>query len=433
MQEVRKFAGDPTVDKNKKIVFLITHSPFILDLRSEDDLQALISFDLDYSVPTQISKLNMSRASLTSLTQRLNAYHKQLFFSDNPIFVEGIHDSRIVEAMMEARGVSVAGAGSCVIEAGGAENVNHFLRLCQGLGKNAYFLYDLDSLFRGNLRSCIRDDQTIQGFLRSAGLGNDFAQYCGALDQQLTSLIDRILVESNASEVVKLKQFLVGLGKKSQWGKEQWAKARTAVLTAVSRYREDVVSVCKEDVANVDGRLGMIVAALREKNVLLLPGGTLERYLPCYTGDDYDISDEAKQRAVNDEIRELAKSFTESELSDRYGDLHGAVRRLPSKPAADIEPVLRNYLSDYIHELQKIVASNPDWSKGQIQTRLNTVQPSLSRVFSIGVLTRGQGREFNATIEITESLGGGKRLSQVNDQTKAGMGEFDIVPSRTAE
>ena len=43
MQEVRKVAGNLAEDGNKKVVFLITHSPFILDLRREDDLKSVIS------------------------------------------------------------------------------------------------------------------------------------------------------------------------------------------------------------------------------------------------------------------------------------------------------------------------------------------------------------------------------------------------------
>jgi len=37
MQEVRKVAGDPRADESKKVVFLVTHSPFILDFRSVED------------------------------------------------------------------------------------------------------------------------------------------------------------------------------------------------------------------------------------------------------------------------------------------------------------------------------------------------------------------------------------------------------------
>ena len=184
MQEVRKVAGDPSSDPRKKVVFLITHSPFILDLNSSDDLKSIIAFDLQYSAPKQIANLKPDVSSSSSLARRLNAHHKQLFFSDSPVFVEGIHDAWLVEAIMEARGVSVARAGSCIIDAGGDKEVNQYLKLCQGLGKDAHFLYDLDSLFSGELRACIKDDESIQGFLLSAGLGHDIGKYCGPIGKE---------------------------------------------------------------------------------------------------------------------------------------------------------------------------------------------------------------------------------------------------------
>ncbi|MDP2883629.1 MAG: AAA family ATPase, partial [Ignavibacteria bacterium] len=171
MQEVRKIAGDPSVDKKKKVVFLVTHSPFILDFRSIEDVKSVISFNLNHSIPNHILNLDPAMTTkLSTLVPRLNVHHKQLFFSDNPIFVEGILDAQLVGTMQEARGVSVAGAGSCIIDAGGCEEVNRYLDLCIAFGKSAYFLYDLDSLFGGNLRACVKDDGSVQSFLATAGV-----------------------------------------------------------------------------------------------------------------------------------------------------------------------------------------------------------------------------------------------------------------------
>ena len=121
------------------------------------------------------------------------------------------------------------------------------------------------------------------------------------------------------------------------------------------------------DVADVEARVRQIVAALKQKNINLLPGGTIERYLPKYGGDHYDLSDEAKRHAVTAEIEEMAKPMAEADLSSRYGELYGAVCNLPSKMRVDVERVLRDYLSRYIHELQAAVTNNPTWQLGQVQ------------------------------------------------------------------
>ena len=429
MQEVRKLAGNPQTETEKKAFFLITHSPYILEFRTDEDLNSVISFDLAYSTPKQIKNLDLNPPISLAFTKRLNAHHKELFFSDNPIFVEGILDSQLIAAMMEARGVSVAGAGSCIIDAGGVEEVNQYFRLCQGLEKSAHFLYDLDSLFRGNLRACINDDESVQSLLASAGLGNDFGQYCGQLDKKLTCLVKKLLGESSLSKSLgPLEEFLKNLGEMSQWNPKQWAKARIAVLTAISKYREDIVpAVSQTLVEDIEGRLEQILNALGEKNMHVLPGGTLERYLPHYEGDDYSLNENTKRKAVDKEIEELANLSTEEDLLNRYKQLYEVVCNLPSKTNVKIEPVLRNYLGNYIHQFQKIVVDNPDWDQNEIQNRLNALQPGLAGVFFIGKLERLAENEFSATIEITEMLGQAKKFTEVSHRTNAGMGSFEIV------
>ena len=244
MQEVRKVAGRPGDPPNKKVVFLITHSPFILDLRLEDDIKSVISFDLDYSVPRQIANTTPDVSSAVVTTGRLNSHHKQLFFSDNPVFVEGYHDALMVEALMEARGISAAAAGSCIIDCGGAEEVNHYLKLCQGLGKEAHFIYDLDSMFKGQLRSCIGDGDSIQSFLASAGVGSNFVRYVGELDTRLTELIDLLIQGSLGGHLEALGHFFSNLGAdRKKWGKGQLAKARVATMTVMNRNRDEVASI----------------------------------------------------------------------------------------------------------------------------------------------------------------------------------------------
>ena len=80
----------------------------------------------------------------------------------------------LVEALMEARGYSSAASGSCVIDCGGVGEVNHFLTLCQDLGKNAHFVYDLDSMFVGRLRQSVDNNGQLEGLLAAAGVGPKF-------------------------------------------------------------------------------------------------------------------------------------------------------------------------------------------------------------------------------------------------------------------
>lgn len=432
MQEVRKIAGDPSTDIGKKVFFLITHSPFILDFKSEDDVNSVISFGLDYSVPKQLFDQDSTVSTKPLfLARRLNAHHKQLFFSDNPIFVEGILDAYLIEAMQEVRGVSVAGAGSCIIDVGGCEEVNRYLKLCQRLGKKAHFLYDLDSLFSGHIRDCIKDDTSVQSFLASAGLGNDFGKYCGELEKRLTDIITEILDTPTNGQSSQLVEFLKDLGERNSWDRAKWAKARTAVMTAISIGKEAMASSTSPAfVENIEGRLKQIITTLKEKNIHLLPGGTIERYLPCYSGNPYKITESAKRKAVFEEIEEMTKPMSEEELSSRYGELYHSVCDFPSKADVDVDQVLRNYLGRYIHELQNTARNHPDWGRAEVQEHLNTLMAPFAQIFSVQKIDRGSNNEFTAVIEIERMLGQGRRSVRVGSHTNAGMGDFQIEYSR---
>lgn len=182
----------------------------------------------------------------------------------------------------------------------------------------------------------MRSDGSVQSFLASIGVGGDFGKYCGELDGRLTSLIDALIsLAEFPTALGGLVEFLKQFGARKDWPSERYPKARCAVLTAMSLYRDDFVTATSQrEVEDVEGRLQQICAALRQKNVLLLPGGALERYLPSFAGDYYKITNEAKNSAIEGELQILARGLTQNEMASRYGALFDLVCCLPSKAPA---------------------------------------------------------------------------------------------------
>ena len=430
LEEVRRVAGNPATDSNKKGIFLVTHSPFIVDLRSSDDLKSIISFDLEYTVPKQVHGLDISCSE--PFVRRLNSHHKQLFFSDNPVFVEGIFDAWIVQGMIEALGTSLSGAGSCVIDVNGVEEVNQYLKLSQGLGKNAHFLYDLDALFRGTLRLRINEDEAIQNFLVTAGLGDSLVNYFGKLQQKVTALVDKLLSTSLTPQLSNLKAFLDKLGPRSAWQPEQHDRARVAVMTAISKYREDVITQSSQmEVADIDARLAKILAALKEKNIHVLPGGTLERYLPLFKGSEFEPTPIQKRESVIAELEAMTEITKEEDLAIRYTELYKAIRSFPSKEPVNVDLALRKRLARYIHDLQQTVLNYPDWDQEKVQDRMNTILPEYANVFFVQNFEHQRENEFQATIKVINLLNQGSKVVEVTDQTIAGMGAFELKLAET--
>ncbi|HVI72910.1 MAG TPA: AAA family ATPase, partial [Pyrinomonadaceae bacterium] len=57
LAEMRKIAGDPRTQTGAKLFFLITHSPYLLDFRTLDDLRECVVFHAT-EAPTYIGNLN---------------------------------------------------------------------------------------------------------------------------------------------------------------------------------------------------------------------------------------------------------------------------------------------------------------------------------------------------------------------------------------
>ena len=342
--------------------------------------------------------------------------------------MEGILDAQFIETIQAARGVSTAAAGSCIIDAGGCEEVNHYLNLCIAFGKRAFFLYDLDSLFNGNLRACVRPDGSVQSFLAALGVGNNFGTYCGQLDSQLTILIDKFLALAEIPAALqRLKDYLLEFGVREDWSTSQFAKARVATLSAVSLHRAAFVHVMTAvDIENIEGRLKQICAALKHCNVFLLPRGALELYMPSYTGDFYKIPAEAKNPALKAEIEVLAGGLTSDDMANRYSDLYKLICELPSKPSVDVEPVLKEYLGSYIHDLQASILDNPTWELQELKTSMLVRQSATGKIFGINSFLRGPGEKFTAVIGVLSILGQGARVVKVTEITNAGMRHFTI-------
>lgn len=154
MGEIRRVA----VNAPDSVFFLITHSPFFIDLRFPDDLLGVVVCHINHA-PTSIEKLSENDTSLFQrFLPRFNTYHKQFFFSDRQIFVEGYTDQQIFSILLSTFGGKDGATGTGVIDVGGKDELGVFFKVCSLLGTDGRIIADLDSLFRGKLRDVLCDD-----------------------------------------------------------------------------------------------------------------------------------------------------------------------------------------------------------------------------------------------------------------------------------
>jgi hypothetical protein len=236
------------------------------------------------------------------------------------------------------------------------------------------------------------------------------------LDRELTNAIRSIEATTNAGEVtIALNAYFQSLPDDNK----KLARQRVAVLVEIAANRDALSPpLTPQVVANIEGRLRQVQAALQTKNIFLLGGGVLEHYLPSYSGSRYALSDGAKKTAVAAEVALLMTGAIDASLEQRYGELFRCIAALPAKPPIDIESVLRRYVSSYIHELQGLVVSKPDWGKDQIIVHFASVQSGVGKLVELAEFEKLREGEFQAVLKIA---GPKPRLVDVSHETNAGM------------
>ena len=161
MNEIRK----EVQHSSRKVFFLISHSPFFIDLRTPEDLTGVIVCHVN-NVPTSIEELSESDDALfRRFLPRFNTYHKQFFFSDNQIFVEGYTDQQMFTYLLPFIEDEYSTAGTGIIDVGGKDELGVFCKVCSLLGTNGRIITDLDSLFSGKLRDVFCEDERVCGWL----------------------------------------------------------------------------------------------------------------------------------------------------------------------------------------------------------------------------------------------------------------------------
>lgn len=154
MNEIRKTAQND----HSRIFFLITHSPYFIDLRFAKDILGVVVCHVN-RVPTHIDELSEDAESLLRrFLPRFNTYHKQFFFSDNQIFVEGYTDQQMFTILLNCMGNLPGVVGTSVIDVGGKDELGVFFTVCSLLGTDGRIITDMDSLFAGKLRDVVCQD-----------------------------------------------------------------------------------------------------------------------------------------------------------------------------------------------------------------------------------------------------------------------------------
>jgi len=384
LREIRKFAGNPLSSLDKKCFFIITHSPYFVDIRTLEDLKYCIVFQPD-KLPTCIDQVeNEDEWRIKRLLPRLNTHHKQFFFASRPIFVEGYYDQQIFTLIQEKRGKFLGASGSCIIDVGGKDELDLFFRMCKKLNINAQFITDLDAIINGKLRQSVSKDSHCRNFLQNEGLGTDFMSVVGETEKMIDCYLKDIelKLKDNDGSNSSLENFQEALH-----NADNLEKKRYIFLIGLNFVEEQIKSLVPDGTEKVDsikGKFQKIIEAFKHSGVYVLPGGELENYLPEYKDNPYMISDNAKINVFEKERDFILKNdLTKEEARSKYDRLINILDKVTNPKEINMNLYLTYAVRKWIFEVQS--AYNQDEVKNEDSLKKNAKVDwqTYSRIFNL--------------------------------------------------
>ncbi len=421
MAEIKKVAGPP--EKGKKLIFLITHSPYMLDISNLQNLKSVLCFHHDFGLPTSLDSLTEEEShGLLSLLTRLNTHHKQLFFAAHPVFVEGIFDAQLFSTIQERREVSMEGAGACFIDVNGKNELIQYFKLVNAFGKNGKYILDLDALLDRDLRASAGNDKTVIEHLVVSGAGTNFSAYVGQLETALNPLITSIKAYTGRSTVINdIKQYFTTCKKEDM--SEDLKRMRIACMVLVGENPTEVDQIVGNMTrVDIESKRDVLLNSLKQAGIFILKSGCLENYCPTYGGSRYKVNADSKKSIIEKELEIVSnKAIPLADLEQRYHTLWEILSQLPAAPSVDYETAIKVNLSGLIYSIQVGVSrgniTTLEQAAGYLGDRFKIYQRILNfESFSLGA-SKG---DFNCSIILKDLWGIGVKRVRFSNTTPAG-------------
>ncbi|WP_047451716.1 ATP-dependent nuclease [Alistipes sp. ZOR0009] len=420
LQEIRKIAGNPLEDPSKKIFFIITHSPYFIDLKSIDDLKNILVCHLN-KVPTYVNELDADdQFILKKFLPRFNTHHKQFFFSPSPVFVEGYTDQQIISILFEKIGINIGASGSCIIDVGGKDELAVFYKLCKSLKINCRIIADLDAVFRGRLRRVVCEDERSQNYVQQQGIGTNLSNEIGDIEIQLSSIATRILTqETTIPHLVELKTKLSSLTPEEEHTK------RVSMLLAISKYAVDIRTLL--DAPNIAvlnliiGRNNQLFNAFKACNTFIFPKGEIEHYYTRSTIDYLNITN--KDTWFHTE-RDYLLQASSTDIEANYENLVAILKVAVPIIEIEIKKHIKFEIFEWIHKVQTSIAKKEVNNADDLTRNAKVNYTLYNQILDLQSLTINEDRTFTCQIAIKATLTGTPIEVNFNQTTNAH--NFDI-------
>lgn len=405
LSEIQNVAGNPQENSTKKIIFIITHSPYFLDFGKVDDLKNVIKFHPN-DIPHYINSLNpQEEYVIRKFLPRFNTYHKQFFFSPNPVFVEGYTDQQIITLLLDKLDFKIAASGSSVIDVGGKDELAIFFKLCKKLKIEARIIADLDAMFSGKLREYLQKDPDCQKYLHENGIGSDTSQSIGELEKRIKSFADELVkTTSTVPELIEIIDFLKPIISNSEKRESVIRSTLVAIIKHQAIFLQDISHNISSNISFILGRYNSLLRAFETANVFIFPKGEIEHYYTQTALNYLNFTANDKNAGFHNEREYILNSDDKTELLNQYNDLLTTLYKSVPQTKININKYIKFRLIEWIQVVQLCIC------KGEV-TDLETLKnhPSVdyklyNQVLDVTEISIGEDRKFQCKVQINKKL-----------------------------
>ena len=420
LNEIRKIAGDPKIEQGKKLFFIITHSPYFLDIRSVEDLQHILICH-NHQMPTFIKADNLNEQEqyvLKKFLPRFNTHHKQFFFSPNPVFVEGYTDQQIISLLFEKIGLNIAASGSSIIDVGGKDELAVFYKLCNLLHIDCRIISDYDALFRGKLREFLCADDIIEQRFIEKGFGPDVSNCIGEIERLLVKIGDTL--NNNTSENKNVKTIVEKLHGLYSDRTKNINTIKDVVLLSLYRFKNEIEEAqpdIKCDIETILAKHKQYLDCIKYANIFIIPDGELEHFFKASTIDYLNI--EQKDKLFNAEREAILRIESKEEIEEKYQEILPLLKMSVPHVQVDMLKHVKYTIIDWIQKVQNAVVRNEIKDIATLKANARVEYSTYNQILECkdGDFTLQPDGSFNCTISLKVSVIGAEKQISFSDKT----------------
>ncbi|SEL41999.1 AAA domain-containing protein, putative AbiEii toxin, Type IV TA system [Chitinophaga rupis] len=405
LTEIRKFAGDPKTEPSKKLFFIITHSPYFLDLRSIEDLKSILICHYNLP-PDHVDTLDaQDEYILNRFLPRFNTHHKQFFFSPYPVFVEGYTDQQIITLLFDKLNYNIYASGSCVIDVGGKDELAVFFRLCKHLKIQARIIADMDAFFKGKLREVAQADPNCNSFIQQNGLGTDLSLLIGELDRKLKEVADDLVTKMSTDPDVT---HLINLLKPIISVADKRGTVVNSCLIALIKHKTKIlseVSLAQQPNINyIVPRFNLLLEAFKAANIFIFPKGEIEHYYTQSTFDYLTFTDKDKNTSFHAERDYILATTDKNLLETTYPELISILKASVPQVKVDLSRHLKYLIVEWVQTVQIAISKGDISELAGLKTNAKIDYKLFSQIIEVLDLDVQPDKRFTCRIIVNKSL-----------------------------